>query len=177
MGSAYYNCAKCGSSNRVSRGNNASSARYAKWLESQGRLCDACSSAKFAAEHAAKIAAAAADPMTTTLPALTGSDKQIAWAQALRLETLPRISAAVDTLLEQIDGMPDLSAPEKLEADDAVHLIAQELRERTDARAWIDNRDTRAWDRIIRESLIDRLATLAPAAHADMIAARGGPLA
>lgn len=102
MGSAYYHCAKCGEPVKVSRGNTRQSESYATWCEKQGRLCDRCERAAFRAEHDAKVAAAAADPRNTTLPALTGTEKQVAWAQSLRLDALPRLDAARDQALQLI---------------------------------------------------------------------------
>lgn len=80
--------------------------------------CPACA----AAEAASKSAA-------TGLPALKGSDKQIAWAQQIRAAKLAAIPAV------NADGSPI--------GERAAAAIAA-LKARSDAKWWIDNRDCHA---------------------------------
>jgi ribosomal protein S27AE len=150
MGSATYNCPKCGEPIRVSRGNNKQSASFAAFMEREGRVCAACAKAEFVAEHQAKVAAAASDERNATLPALTGSEKQIAWATALRLDALPKIEQAMNELFASVDR-GEVPEALKTEAKDAVALIATELRKRDEARQWIDGRETNFRDAIWRE--------------------------
>ena len=171
MGSATYDCPNCGSSIRVSRGNNANSASYARWCERQGMVCDECSRKAFKAAHAAAVAAAAADPRTASLPVLTGTEKQVAWAKALRLEALAAIEASVAELVAELGAEDRISDAARLETTDGIHLIAQEWRDRTDAKAWIDGRGRYDKETIWTE-LRRRLHTLCPTAHAEMLAER-----
>jgi len=54
-------------------------------------VCDACYKARKDAEHAAANASAAAANAAGGLPALVGSEKQVAWAESLRAERLAAI--------------------------------------------------------------------------------------
>ena len=155
MAKATYKCAKCGELEYVVERNRAMADRKAAWLEKEGACCDACRKAAFAAEHAAKVAAAEADPKNAALPALTGSPKQVAWAQALRLEAIPRIEQARDVYTARLSKS---SLPEAVreEVADALALIAQELIERQDARDWIDGRDRMVYDGYFAEQLLTR---------------------
>lgn len=73
------------------------------------------------------------------LPALTGSEKQIAWATAIRSDTL-------DKLLMQRDGLSakfrTMKATDEQRAAmlDALHETFEALRGETSAKFWIDHR-------------------------------------
>lgn len=56
--------------------------------------CPACLAAARQAEHAAQSTKAAQEAQAAGLPALTGSPKQIAWAETLRAEALQRAKDA-----------------------------------------------------------------------------------
>lgn len=171
MAKATIECAKCGKSIEIVERNRREADRRAAYYAAQGRVCGDCHKAQFRAEHAATVAAAAADPITAGLPALTGSEKQVAWAQALRLQALPAIDRAVSVLLAALNDDP-VSEAAKSESRDALHLIAQELRDRTAASDWINTRGTSYTQELARE-LNRRLPTLAPTAHAELTALRG----
>ena len=93
------------------------------------RLCRACWDERAAVERAAATAAAAAVAAAQGLPALTGSPKQIAWAESLRRVLLALIDAAL--------AGAALTAEERAEAARVVAAIQA----RADARYWIDRRD------------------------------------
>lgn len=98
------------------------------------RLCPDCYAAKLAAERAAESAAAAEAAKTAGLPALTGSEKQIAWAEAIRAKQAAGL-AAIDQALA--------NAPAAANAD-AVRIgreIIAATIARTAAKDWIDGRD------------------------------------
>lgn len=173
MGSAYYHCAKCGEPVKVSRGNTRQSESYAAWCEKEKRLCKNCERAEFQAQYEATVAAAEADPRNATLPKLTGTEKQVAWAQALRLDALPRLDAARDSALQMIARSKYGSAAARQEMSDAVHLIVQELRDRTDARDWIDGRDT-DYELEIERQMRRRGPALCPVAAAEVAARKQG---
>lgn len=115
----------------------------AKWALNRGILCDACQRAEFKAAHEAKVAAASADPRNADLPSLTGSEKQVAWATALRLEAIQKIEDTAQTLIAsaQKADAAQFSSEQVREMVDAIALAAIELRDRTEARDWIDTRD------------------------------------
>lgn len=171
MGSAIYACPKCGKGIKVSRGSHRDSQRYADYLARRGDLCRDCERQAFQSDHANRIAQAALDPRTALLPALTGSEKEVAWAQALRLNALPKLDAAVELLLAEIRAYETLSSTARQELADAVHLLAEEPRTRESARDWINTRDSDiavAVNRLLEQ----RLSTLAPTASVELNAAR-----
>ena len=94
------------------------------------RLCRACWDERAAVERAAATAAAAAVAAAQGLPALTGSPKQIAWAESLRRELLARIATAL--------AGAALTTEEQDEAD----RVVAKIRTQADARYWIDHRTT-----------------------------------
>ncbi len=80
MAKADFKCADCGASVRVSGHNRSDADRKAAWHEAEGHVCDDCAAKRRAAENAV----AAAANLAEGLPALTGSEKQIACAAKTR---------------------------------------------------------------------------------------------
>ncbi len=103
------------------------------------RLCPDCYRAKLDAERAAEAAVAAEAAKAGGLPALTGTPKQVAWAESIRAKQSQDLNA-LDAALA--------AAPATADAD-AVRIgreIIAAMLARTSARDWIDGRD-RALDR------------------------------
>jgi len=90
MARSYFQCAECGADIAVYGRNRDDADRLAGWHESNRTLCRECQEKQHAVENAeaAKINAAA------NLPPLTGSQKQIAWAETLRAKIFRRINRA-----------------------------------------------------------------------------------
>jgi len=127
------------------------------WLETT--LCTECYRAEQDKQHAAEAAAASEQNAAAGLPALTGSPKQIAWAETIRSTALA--SAAKEE--EQFRGRlsADLSPEIRLEVTDALCLLVGDLRDHVESRFWIDNRDDfRGW---IAAQLRKRIGALCPA--------------
>lgn len=99
-------------------------ARYATIERLAKTTCSACR-----AEQAAASAAA------SNLPALTGSDKQVAWASDLRPEWLGKVAEVADSLRARLTNPAMADA---LEA--AVAEVVEQGVARTAAAAWIDSR-------------------------------------
>ncbi len=95
-----------------------------EYLENHGE-CKACYQADI--DRRNKEAA----EKSTDLPALTGSDKQIAWAITIRL-------AKITALDEMIEKSPNAKSGAKYEAFMA---IADNMKNKTEAKFWIDNRE------------------------------------
>lgn len=86
--------------------------------------------------HASQTAAAASSAAAQGLPELTGSDKQIAWATAIRAQAIAELDVR---RLEM--GAVIARDPSQLAAADAIAAALDDLvAERRDARWWIDNR-------------------------------------
>lgn len=99
------------------------------------KLCPECYSAKLAADRAAASAAAAEQAKASGLPALTGSDKQIAWAETIRAKAADQLAA----LSAKLDSAP--ASANQTAISIAREIIASTIA-LTNASAWIDSRDT-----------------------------------
>jgi hypothetical protein len=166
---ATFPCARCGASITVggTTYNRKRADSYADYCAKRGDVCEVCKRADFEAANA-KAAVVTAE---AGLAPLTGTDKQVAWANTIRLEMLPRIDEAAQKAVASLGrAYSALSPGAQGEIRDAVALIASEMRSSTDARWWIDYRTVHLPDLILRE-LSARAASLAPTAHAE--AARG----
>lgn len=95
----------------------------AEWLATQD--CTEC-------YRAAKLAAATKN--TAHLPALTGSEKQIAWATTIRAEKV----AELDDLAAKCEALSDTVPAAQA---DAIRNAIQTARNQADAGWWIDNRN------------------------------------
>lgn len=84
MAKSYFSCAKCGADTLVVGRNRADADRLAAWHQKQGHICAACESE----QHAIQNAAAGDANAAAGLPALTGSEKQVAWAETIRRQML-----------------------------------------------------------------------------------------
>ena len=124
-------CSVCGESfERVLFG----SRKDREWKLNQPQTCTKC---WCAARNAARAKAnAEAKEFGKTLPALEGSEKQIAWAESLR-------KIGIEKAEEYAKSISDL--PEVPESGYYVDLILTKLREEKDCRFWIDTRDTGAF--------------------------------
>ena len=107
--------------------------RYEHIERQKSRLCPDCYRAQ-QTEQAADHAEAAG------LPKLTGSDKQIAWAETIRSKKLAEIAqqrADFEAL-----GLRKGATPENIAAGMAqFDAVAAKVTVQADARFWIDNRD------------------------------------
>lgn len=98
--------------------------KKAEWLST--RLCYECYK-KQQAEAADKATADAA------LPELTGSEKQVSWANDIRGKAAPVIAAMQEKIKANAEKSPKQTA--------AMQLVLDELRAQTSAKWWIDNRN------------------------------------
>jgi hypothetical protein len=118
--------------------------RKAAWAESQGFICSDCQEKQRQAENAK----AAAANQASGLPALTGSDKQIAWAEKIRhqkLETIRQVMAG-EMQRMYIDAYWGASVwrQEAMPTNDAhIGYAVELLKSQTAASWWIDRRETK----------------------------------
>lgn len=134
--------------------------RKADWI-ADNVPCDACKRKRYDAlqlQRAAESKQAAVQAQAAGLVALTGSDKQVAWAESIRARALEIIRPALQKMADKISAGT---------ADDAVQSGATILSEwvaNPTAKWWIDNRNKLADTASIINYLSaerDRLATLA----------------
>lgn len=138
MAKATYQCAKCAKLVEAVARNRSEADRLATYRDGQGALCSGCWAAEREVERAAESVAAEAKAAAAGLPALTGTDKQVAWANTLRekiLAELDKAAALASTKLADPESPPALQ-------DQARQVLvgAELIRAKTAASWWIDNR-------------------------------------
>lgn len=146
MAKAYAHCATEGCTNTILfiERNRKEADRKSAWAESQGFICSDCQDKQRQAENAI----AAEQNAASGLPVLTGSDKQIAWAEKIRAEKLETICQVLAGELDRmmIDaywgsaGWHQEPLPvDHPQVDYAIGLLKQQ----TSASWWIDRRDNK----------------------------------
>jgi hypothetical protein len=141
--------------------------RKLEWLK--GQLCAECWKAEKAAKLLAEGQAAAQANADAGLPALTGSEKQIAWAEQIRK---PVMAVAEEYASRPVTN-PKLSEMARGELQDLAALIASELRGQTAAKWWIDNRDDLSSPHVfLRNQIESRISATCPTAHQECEAIR-----
>jgi hypothetical protein len=108
--------------------------RKLDWLA--GTPCSECWRAKQEQERTAANTAAAEANQQMGLPALTGSDRQIAWAESIRKPICAAFKEAEQKALADIN--PDLSEAAREEVGDAIVLLVDEVCSKAESRWWID---------------------------------------
>ncbi|MBW7903136.1 MAG: hypothetical protein H3C26_16785 [Rhodocyclaceae bacterium] len=127
MAKALFECADCGNSVVVVGRNRSEADRRAAWHQAQRHICADCE----AKNRATQSSAAAAINTEAGLPALTGSERQVAWAETIRLGKMARVRM----FGKLIDMMQSLEHVESLNAEQCEALRADIKRE-------IDNIDS-----------------------------------
>jgi len=102
------------------------------------KLCGTCYQAKIQADRKAESEQAAEQSKATGLPALQGSDKQVAWAESVRAEYLAGVVKAEQLLAA------NFGARGAAEAAKALPEIRKQAESRTSAHEWIERRDRTA---------------------------------
>lgn len=143
-------------------GKTAERDRKIEWYEDYG-CCSACCAAKKDAERKAANDAAAEKSAELALPELTGSEKQIAWANTIRVNELSQFDERSASVLKQVSV---LSEAAQQEISDAILLQRSELVAKIEAKFWIDNRDGQI--HLNRQRLLDA----SPTAASEMQAAK-----
>lgn len=127
----------CRSEILVVERNRATADRRAAWLQSQGAICDDCRDQQRRAESEQAAQQASADG----LPTLTGSPRQMQWAEALRRQWLDQADRWLAGDPKERNPYRHGYAPE-LAGDDPRYLTAlEQIRQECRASWWIDHRD------------------------------------
>jgi len=124
----------CGHTDRVQL-YGSHKARYAEIARRESCVCPDCYRAE--QQAAAQTLTASLPPM----PSLTGSDKQIAWAETIRANLACEMR-------DIVDRAPEATRDQAQACYD--HVVAH-----TDASWWIDNRDYRAID-LLRDEIAQK---------------------
>jgi hypothetical protein len=127
MAKASFPCAQCGASITVGGpGYNRKRADdLAAWKQSRNEVCVDCWKAEQAEQHQQDAQQNAA----AGLPALTGSEKQILWAEGIRAQKLAALDDAISAF------------PREDRADPRFPLVIAALQQQARASWWIDHRD------------------------------------
>lgn len=112
MAKSYFHCAGCGESVLTVGRNRSEADRQAAWHEEQEHLCEDCQASRRAEEGAAAVARSA----EAGLPALTGSDKQIAWAAQLREQALALLADALPLVQHRLERSDEAATDAELAA-------------------------------------------------------------
>ena len=114
--------------------------RRAEWLATQP--CSDCVGAQRAEYRQASAVVLTAQAVAAGLPALTGTPKQVAWAESIRMRLLDDLRAASER------------GPQRDRAGGIMAVYIRAASPVTEARDWIDHRnDPRA---LLRERMTDR---------------------
>jgi len=118
--------------------------RRVAYLEDQ--LCSECWAERKREALARDNAAAAAANEDRGLPALTGTPRQIEWAESIRAEAAAKAAKLAPTPIrdgvEEEMGLPRVEIEVRVaRADEAARRRVSEIMARTDAGWWIDHRD------------------------------------
>lgn len=140
MARAYYQCAKCAADVEVRAASRKEADCHAQWRTKQGAVCSPCFALQRAAEVEAENLAAAERAAASSLPALTGSEKQVPWAITLRDKMLAQFERA--EALAREAAQDAASTPDLLDAAQRVLVAGEILRAKTSAHWWIDQRAT-----------------------------------
>ena len=156
-------CRHCGKEFviRTNRRNTHEAAEFEAWAARNIDICDDCANADLAARNA-----------DAGLPALTGSPKQIAWAESIRADRLDKVRQSLDKAMDSVvrvlsgyDGASIIADHKALYAEVTAHIAAK-----ADARWWIDHRQTdgcNLFREAVREmGLVDKAQALADATAA-----------
>lgn len=114
------------------------------WLENHG-LCTECAKKETERNHAEATAKAAAKAVVDNLPELTGTEKQVNWALTIRAKILAEVDKKIEDNKSRMDA--EILAKSELQAK----AIKKVLAKFTEARFWIDNRNSCA-QQVIREN-------------------------
>lgn len=133
MSTATFTCPRCNDNEVAIHAQNRKLAdSKAKWAESQGWICDDCTKA----EQAAESQKAAERNAAEGLPPLTGTDKQVQWAETLRRHKLDQLAALIAG--ESINGVHPLTETDK--ANPLFQPTVDALRGQDSAAWWIDHK-------------------------------------
>jgi hypothetical protein len=121
----------CGHTGELQLFGSSRSREYAIANAERG-LCPDCYEAKLAADRAAATAAAAAEAAEQELPALEGTDKQVAWALTIRQQFLAALDQwlADNPVRADVDPTPLLRAVAAIQGETSAHWWIENGRSR-----------------------------------------------
>lgn len=149
-GTAACTCCECGKSFTASKilASRDQANNWEEWAKSNIIQCDDCREKEREEEKAAANAKAAESAKGFDLPELTGSDKQVAWANTIRVKVFEQYSKVTESFTKFTPEKQNQCAEEF----EKLNAVANYLfNSKTSAAFWIDNRDTLSIRTIVRD--------------------------
>lgn len=124
-------CEKCGNTfTKIAYRQNRTDARnYEAWAEANCTICPECWKAEKEAKQKEEQESIL-QKYSDVIPSLTGSEKQIAWAEKIRRNLVDNANDVITALKRR----------NKKGSEVAADYIAWLIQDKTDSRFWIDNR-------------------------------------
>lgn len=147
-GSVTLTCRICGDEFVVEKKcyNRGDADQWERWMESNSdHLCSDCYEAEKQRKFDEANAQATAEAAEIGLPELTGSDKQVAWANTIRANWMEVASAHISQVIKRLDHDRVKNNPELTDKINkgikGMQALVEERLTQTSARIWIDNRN------------------------------------
>ena len=149
-GTAACTCCECGKSFTASKilASRDQANSWEEWAKSNIIECDECREKEREEEKAAANAKAAESAKEFELPELTGSDKQVAWANTIRVKLFEQYSKLTENFAKFTPEKQEQCAEEFKKVDAVANYL---FNSKTSAAFWIDNRDTLSIRTIVRD--------------------------
>lgn len=110
---------------------------WEEWAQNYYDECDECYRKRIQAEREEESRKAAEDAKSLNLPELKGSEKQVAWAESIRMKGLENLQTKIDQEKELA-----ASGPERhIKKYDNLVKFQKWIMAKDEARFWIDNRN------------------------------------
>lgn len=138
-------CATCGNefTKIAYKSNSREADSWEKWAVENFDECDECREKRIRAAREKENEKSAKEAKEVNLPELTGSEKQIAWAETIRMKIYKENQDVIDGVMKRIQMLQE-EKPEKVEKTkkqlDEMISFGNWILKKEDSRFWIDNR-------------------------------------
>ena len=170
MARAYFKCAECNDDVCVIERNRSEADKKAAWHEKEEHICSDCQKKQWEEENRKAVE----NSKNSGLPQLIGSEKQIAWASKIRLQSIERINESVKKILSNphesyfcsklVEKYGEEIAKQVMtEYYDAVNMLTEDIKNETSSKKWIDDYRGNLFDiNYFRGKINDQLEILCP---------------
>lgn len=124
---------------------------WEEWAQNYYDECDDCYRKRIQAEREEESRKAAEDAKSLNLPELKGSEKQVAWAESIRMEAVEKLQARIDYIKE----LAASGREHHIKMYDEVVKFQKWILTKDEARFWIDVRASVYDGRVLWERLSD----------------------
>ena len=143
-------CCECGKSFTASKilASRDQANNWEEWAKSNIIQCDDCREKEREEEKAAANAKAAESAKEFELPELTGTEKQIAWANTIRVKVFEQYSKVTESFTKFTPEKQDQCAEEFKKVNAVANYL---FNSKTSASFWIDRRDNLSIRTLVRD--------------------------